>query len=74
MKHFLEKLEIIENLPEDNSGVRFFGKLPNPELPLAIDPANDPLENSSAVRTSVLISSTLISLCFTEGDGLKDKC
>jgi hypothetical protein len=48
------------------------GKLPNPELALAMDPPSDSLENSS-VLDSAVVSSEAMDLCFNEGDGLCTK-
>lgn len=62
--------QLVCNLPEDNKAGRFLVKLPKPELPLAMEPAKEPLENSSA-RGSVACSSAFIVLCFNEGEGLK---
>lgn len=70
----LRRLHNINHIPEDSKGVRFFVKLPNPELPLAIEPAKDPLENSSSNRESFALSSVVdvvtTCLCFNDGEGL----
>lgn len=60
------------SLPDARRAGLFFGKLPKPELPLAIDPAKEPLENSSDL-CSLEASSAFTFLCFKEGDGLKKK-
>ena len=60
----------IFSIPDDKSAGLFLGKLPNPELPLAMDPPKDSLENSS-VLGSVVTSSEAMDLCFKEGDGLQ---
>lgn len=64
--------ELMGDLPEDNNAGRFFVRLPKPELPLAIEPAREPLENSSG-RGSDACSSAFIVLCFKDGEGLKQQ-
>ncbi|KAJ8960418.1 hypothetical protein NQ318_013700 [Aromia moschata] len=59
-------------LPDDKSAGLFFGRLPKPELPLAIEPAREPLENSSDL-CSLEASSADTCLCFRDGEGLQKK-
>lgn len=56
-------------LPEEDGTGIFFGKLPNPELTLATEPANDSLEYSS-ILGSLVLSSRLPFSDFREGHGL----
>lgn len=56
-------------LPEDDCPCIFLGKLPNPELPLAIELPNDSLEYSS-ILGSLVLSSRLPFSDFSEGPGL----
>jgi len=60
---------VIKDTPEENKGPLFLDKLPKPELPLAKDPAREPLENSS--RHSGPSSWTATCLCFEEGEALE---
>lgn len=63
-------------LPELNRAGLFLGKLPKPELPLAIEPAKEPLEKSSLILESETAATSSVGtvdtgLCFNDGDGLK---